>query len=198
MEKIRGLLLKYEIDKKTVFKIIILAIILISSLIIKCTAKANTKVIADDNKNKDVKTEKLEDNIIIDISGEIKNPGIYKMKGKVRLYEIIDKAGGLKEEANINSINQARYVKDGEKIIIPSSRNSQGMDKESISNGNNLVNINTASKEELLKLPGIGEVTAEKIINYRDNNNFTKIEDLKNVNGIGMATYNKLKDLICV
>ncbi len=198
MEKIRGLLLKYEIDKKTVFKIIILAIILISSLIIKCTAKPNTKVIADDNKNKDVKTEKLEDNIIIDISGEIKNPGIYKMKGKVRLYEIIDKAGGLKEEANINSINQARYVKDGEKIIIPSSRNSQGMDKESISNENNLVNINTASKEELLKLPGIGEVTAEKIINYRDNNNFTKIEDLKNVNGIGMATYNKLKDLICV
>lgn len=198
MEKIRGLLLKYEIDKKTVFKIIILAIILISSLIIKCTAKPNTKVIADDNKNKDVKTEKLEDNIIIDISGEIKNPGIYKMKGKVRLYEIIDKAGGLKEEANINSINQARYVKDGEKIIIPSSKNSQGMDKESISNGNNLVNINTASKEELLKLPGIGEVTAEKIINYRDNNNFTKIEDLKNVNGIGMATYNKLKDLICV
>ena len=160
MEKIRGLLLKYEIDKKTVFKIIILAIILISSLIIKWTAKPNTKVIADDNKNKDVKTEKLEDNIIIDISGEIKNPGIYKMKGKVRLYEIIDKAGGLKEEANINSINQARYVKDGEKIIIPSSRNSQGMDKESISNGNNLVNINTASKEELLKLPGIGEVTA--------------------------------------
>ena len=198
MEKIRGLLLKYEIDKKTVFKIIILATILISSLIIKCTAKPNTKVIADDNKNKDVKTEKLEDNIIIDISGEIKNPGIYKMKGKVRLYEIIDKAGGLKEEANINSINQARYVKDGEKIIIPSSRNSQGMDKESISNENNLVNINTASKEELLKLPGIGEVTAEKIINYRDNNNFTKIEDLKNVNGIGMATYNKLKDLICV
>lgn len=120
------------------------------------------------------------------------------MKGRVRLYEIIDKAGGLKEEANINSINQARYVKDGEKIIIPSSRNSQGMDKESISNENNLVNINTASKEELLKLPGIGEVTAEKIINYRDNNNFTKIEDLKNVNGIGMATYNKLKDLICV
>lgn len=198
MEKIRGLLLKYEIDKKTVFKIIILAIILISSLIIKCTAKPNTKVIADDNKNKDVKTEKLEDNIIIDISGEIKNPGIYKMKGKVRLYEIIDKAGGLKEEANINSINQARYVKDGEKIIIPSSRNSQGMDKESISNGNNLVNINTASKEELLKLPGIGEVTAENIINYRDNNNFTKIEDLKNVNGIGTATYNKLKNLICV
>lgn len=198
MEKIRGLLLKYEIDKKTVFKIIILAIILISSLIIKCTAKPNTKVIADNNKNKDVKTEKLEDNIIIDISGEIKNPGIYKMKGKVRLYEIIDKAGGLKEEANINSINQARYVKDGEKIIIPSSRNSQGMDKESISNENNLVNINTASKEELLKLPGIGEVTAEKIINYRDNNNFTKIEDLKNVNGIGTATYNKLKDLICV
>lgn len=198
MEKIRGLLLKYEIDKKTVFKIIILAIILISSLIIKCTAKPNTKVIADDNKNKDVKTEKLEDNIIIDISGEIKNPGIYKMKGRVRLYEIIDKAGGLKDEANINSINQARYVKDGEKIIIPSSRNSQAMDKESISNENNLVNINTASKEELLKLPGIGEVTAEKIINYRDNNNFTKIEDLKNVNGIGIATYNKLKDLICV
>lgn len=198
MEKIRGLLLKYEIDKKTVFKIIILAIILISSLIIKCTAKPDTKVIADDNKNKDVKTEKIEDNIVIDISGEIKNPGIYKMKGRVRLYEIIDKAGGLKEEANINSINQARYVKDGEKIIIPSSRNSQGMDKESISNGNNLVNINTASKEELLKLPGIGEVTAEKIINYRDNNNFTKIEDLKNVNGIGMGTYNKLKDLICV
>lgn len=198
MEKIRDLLLRYEIDKKTVFKIIILAIILISSLIIKCTAKPNTKVIADDNKNKDVKTEKIEDNIVIDISGEIKNPGIYKMKGRVRLYEIIDKAGGLKEEANINSINQARYVKDGEKIIIPSSRNSQGMDKESISNENNLVNINTASKEELLKLPGIGEVTAEKIINYRDNNNFTKIEDLKNVNGIGTATYNKLKDLICV
>lgn len=80
MEKIRDLFIRYEIDKKTVFKIIILAIILISSLIIKWTAKPNTKVIADDNKNKDVKTEKIEDNIVIDISGEIKNPGIYKMK----------------------------------------------------------------------------------------------------------------------
>ena len=121
------------------------------------------------------------------------------MKGRVRLYEVIEKAGGLKEEANINSINQARYVNDGEKILIPSMKNLDN--KESItdnSSSDNLININFATKEELMKLPGVGDVTANRIIEYREKSSFTKKEDIKNVNGIGEATYKKIESMISI
>ena len=116
------------------------------------------------------------------------------------------------------SINRAEYVEDGEKIMIPSRSGLQQFSPEgesaepssadnaeaadetatSSSSASNLVNINTASKDELKKLSGIGDVKAEKIIEYRMNNRFRSKEDIKKVEGIGEATYNSIKDLITV
>lgn len=199
MKKIREIMLRYEIEKKTVIKVILIVILLIGSLAIRSSANSNKHIEKEVSKSNSEMDEKVEENVVIDISGEVKNPGIYKMKGRVRLYEVIEKAGGLKEEANINSINQARYVNDGEKILIPSMKNLDN--KESItdnSSSDNLININFATKEELMKLPGVGDVTANRIIEYREKSSFTKKEDIKNVNGIGEATYKKIESMISI
>lgn len=199
MKKIREIMLRYEIEKKTLIKVILIVTLLIGSLAIRSSANPNRHIKKDVSKSTSKMDEKVEENVVIDISGEVKNPGIYKMKGRVRLYEVIEKAGGLKEEANINSINQARYVNDGEKILIPSMKNLDN--KESITDNNssdNLININFATKEELMKLPGVGDVTANRIIEYREKSSFTKKEDIKNVNGIGEATYKKIESMISI
>lgn len=196
MEKIREIMLKYEVDKKTIIKVFLIAAVLIASLIIRSSAKPNKEVAKDIVRSKPVKEKNIKESIVVDISGEVKNPGIYKMKGKVRLYEVIEEAGGLKNEANVNSINQARYVEDGEKIIIPSLTDQDESESTGSLDDKKMVNINTATKEELMKLPGVGEVTAEKIIEYRKKTRFSKKEELKNVNGIGPATYSKMEDLI--
>lgn len=199
MDKIREIMLRYEIEKKTIIKILLIVTVLIGSLMLKISAKPNKHIDREISKSKHVKEENIEEKIVVDISGEIKNPGIYKVKSKVRLYEVIEKAGGLKDDANVNSINQARFVDDGEKIIIPSMSNSVPNESTSESSTkDSLININFATKEELMKLPGVGEVTANRIIEYREKSSFKKKEDLKNVNGIGEATYKKLESMICI
>ncbi len=139
MKKIREIMLRYEIEKKTVIKVILIVILLIGSLAIRSSANPNKHIEKEVSKSNSEMDEKVEENVVIDISGEVKNPGIYKMKGRVRLYEVIEKAGGLKEEANINSINQARYVNDGEKILIPSMKNLDN--KESITDNSSSDNL---------------------------------------------------------
>lgn len=199
MNKIREIMYKYEIDKGTIIKVLLIMTVLIASLVIKSSARPNKHIENNVSKSKPVKEQNIEENVVIDISGEVRNPGIYKMKGKVRLYEVIEKAGGIKDEANIDSINQARFVTDGEKIIIPSSKDKDAGEGTSISSEkDDLVNINFASKEELMKLPGVGEVTADRIIEYRKKSSYSKKEDLKNVNGIGEATYKKLENMISI
>ena len=105
----------------------------------------------------------------------------------------------MTESADTNQINQADYVEDGEKIVIPSINNVT--DNEQNNNVTSdvytgLVNINTASKEQLMTVSGIGEVTAEKIIEYRKDKRFKKKEDIMNIKGIGTAKFEKLKDEI--
>lgn len=131
----------------------------------------------------------------VDISGEINEPGIYKVDEDTRLFELIDKAGGLTANANLDAINQAEYVEDGQKIIIPAksiSNTATGIDS------NGLININTASQVELMELSGVGEAIATRIIEYRSNNTFKTIDDIKNVKGIGDATFEKIKDKITI
>ena len=142
-----------------------------------------------------------EDNIFVDISGEVNIPGVYEVQVGTRLFQVIEMAGGLTEEANIDSLNRAEEVYDGEKIIVGNDENSE----ENIINNssgvasNGKVNINTASIDELITLPNIGPAKAQNIIDYReDNGKFKKIEDIQKVNGIGSKTYDTLSNLICV
>ncbi len=144
------------------------------------------------------------------ITGEIKNEGVVCVDKNDNISRAISKAGGVNKDADISLIDEKRKVVDGEKLHIISKENnteilvnSNKQDRKSdgilsVNNISNKTNINTASKEELEKLEGIGASTANKIIEYRKGNRFDSIEDIKNVSGIGDAKYEKIKGSICV
>lgn len=136
-------------------------------------------------------------NKYIYLSGEIKNPGTYKFNEELRLSELIEKAGGFTENADLEFINKdmnlAEKIKDEEKIFIPSKNNNASINS-SQSNGSK-TNLNTASLNDLDKLPGIGPSTAQKIIDARP---YKSIDDLKNVSGIGDSKFDDIKDLISI
>ena len=127
------------------------------------------------------------------ICGAVENAGIYEFKEGARLYELIDAAGGLDEEADADAVNLAMEVKDGEQIRIPYIGETLGIAEEK------LVDINKAGVEELCTIPGIGEARATAIIEYREaSGGFKEIEELKNISGIKDATFNKIKPYVCV
>ena len=177
------------------------------------TFNSQKKVVENINsENKQQKEDdSLENNkqsseIYIHIDGEVKNPGVYKMKNGDRVNDVIQAAGGLTDNADKSKINLAIKIKDEMKIHIykigedKNNSNSKSLDENANSNLNNtkLININTASKDELCKLNGIGENKAKLIIQYREKKKFTKIEDITKVSGIGKKTFEKIKNDITV
>ena len=166
--------------------------------------------LTNDNSNKDYnsKIENTETGFIVcDISGEVNSPGVYEIKENSRLRDLIQLAGGLTDGANIDAINRARVVFDGEKIYIPSieekgiSYDNSTYSNVGISNdySNNKININTADSDELQTINGIGPSMAEKIITYREENGpYLSIEDLMNVSGIGEKTFKKMEGQVTV
>ena len=141
--------------------------------------------------------------LVVDISGCVNMPGVYETDEGTRLHEIIELAGGLTKDADIDAINQAELVTDGQKILIPSKNeigNGAGRTtnaESSINNGK--ININQADSAALQEIPGVGPAIADNILKYREvNGSFQRIEDLKNVSGIGEKTFEKLKHKICV
>ncbi len=129
----------------------------------------------------------------VDIKGEIILPGVYLVKSNFLIKDVIEMAGGLTPDADISNINLAEVITNNQMIIIPICNNKK------IENNNNLININTATKEQLMQLESIGESKANNIIAYRTNKGlFKTIEELKNVSGIGNEIYKKIKDFITV
>lgn len=148
--------------------------------------------------------------IYVYICGEVINPGVYELSGDSRIYEAVDAAGGFTENAARESINLASKVSDGMQITIynkeeaaslPAGGTSAGKNsgQDQISGSSSLVNLNTATKEELMTLKGIGESKAEDIIRYREKSGgFKKIEDIMKISGIKEAGFQKIKDSITV
>ena len=138
-----------------------------------------------------------EEEITIHIIGEVKYPGIVILKTGQRIIDAIDAAGGETEEADLNKINLAQLLSDGDKIYVPSINDNEIEEYKDTTSRSSTVNINTATLEELTSLPGIGESTAQRIIDYRkQNGKFKNIDDLKNVSGIGESKFNNLKEKI--
>lgn len=165
--------------------------------------------ISVDEKQNEIKNNEIERNaqgyIIAEIKGEVKNPDVYKIKSESRINDLIILAGGLTEFANINSINRASAISDGECIIIRNINDDNNEDNETqiisnngnVSNKQDTININRANLEELKNIPGIGDSKAQAIIDYRnDNGNFKSVDDLTNVTGIGAKTIDKIRDKI--
>lgn len=146
--------------------------------------------------------------IYVHICGSVNNSGVYMCDINSRLFEVIELAGGFTQEADETYLNLVEKISDGQRIYVPSKEEVLTGNIENISQVNNnqaqsniatsLININTASKEQLMTLPGIGEAKALDIISYRSTNgNFKNTEDIKNISGIKESAYSKIKDLIC-
>lgn len=147
--------------------------------------------------------------IFVHVCGKVNDPAVYEFENGARVVEAIEKAGGFMENAATDYLNLAKELSDGEKIYVPDKEEAAGLkpQNEGIaaeSSGNvvsadSRININTASKEELLSLKGIGDSRAQDIINYRtENGKFAAIEDIMKVPGIKQGAFNKIKDNIRV
>ncbi|MCF7927105.1 MAG: ComEA family DNA-binding protein [Candidatus Izimaplasma sp.] len=136
--------------------------------------------------------------IYVDLKGQIKHPGVYKVEEHLRLFQVINLAGGLTSDAYLRNINLSAALHDQQVIYIPTENDvKQSDDSSSDLIESNKININTADVELLDTLPGIGRVIAEDIIAYRlKNGNYESIEDIMNVSGIGDVTFEKIKNLI--
>lgn len=197
-------------------QIILLGIVVL--ILLGCTACKPTSYLekqsdlSDEDTAKDVtdsadKTEETEEKteICVQISGAVADPGVYRFPEDSRVYELIEAAGGLLPEAYDVSLNQAERLSDGQKIHVYTKEeaanglvSSEGADHASLTSDGK-VNINTASAEELTSLKGIGQTRAESIVAYRQEHGaFAAVEDLKEVSGIGDATYQKIADAITV
>ena len=160
-----------------------------------------------DTENNDEETTTAE--LIVDVKGAVNSPGVYHMIQNSRVVDVIEKADGFHEEAEQNAVNLAQILEDQMVIYVPKvGEEGIELDYSTQSDSNtstkgeeatNKVDINRADKEELTTLSGIGASKAESIISYREESgNFQAIEDLKQVSGIGEATFDQLKDFIIV
>lgn len=155
--------------------------------------------------------------IYVHICGAVKEPGVYELEEGSRVFQAVETAGGFSEDAAADYLNMADLVADGMKLAVPTREEVENGDAGSAygpgaltggggSAGQGIyggaaarVNINTAGREELMTLKGIGEARAEDIIRYRENNGkFQKIEDIMNVSGIKDAAFEKIRDDITV
>ena len=212
-----------NLNKKQKTIILIIAIIVAIGMIyfiytknqIRSDIDLESEILISNTSENKTNVELQEDLVIIHITGSVKNPGIVKLKDGSRIEDAIEAAGGLTENADITNVNLAYVLDDGVKIRIPSITDEKNGDEQILEEGSgeniieetNMtlgastkeVNINKATETELQSLPGIGASLASRIIEYRNQNGkFSKIEDIKNVNGIGDSKYDNIKDFITV
>lgn len=197
---------------------ILCAIVIILIILYVYRDKDNT-VYSEYDQVYSLNDEKVEENsssnIYVHVAGAVESPGVVELEEGQRIVDAIEKVGGLTDDAEIFEVNLAYVLKDGQKIYIPTVEEAELQEVEYITseNGKNIIvnentdssdvsaiiNINTATQTELEILTGIGPSTALKIIEYRnENGDFSSIEDIMNVSGIGESKYNSIKNNICV
>ena len=149
--------------------------------------------------NMDDKKEEQDSKIFVDVKGAVKNPGVFETTKDKRVKDLIEEAGGLLEDADTSTLNLSQKVKDQMVIYVLKNgeKPKQISDGSTSSSNKDVININTANKEQLMKISGVGKTKAEAIISFREKNgDFKKKEDITKVKGIGKATFEKIKDKI--
>lgn len=207
--------------KREQIVILIFVIVVIISLGYQIYMKKDLELVREDTKSEDMEmmSSKVEDDgkensfledktdslekIMVHIDGEVMNPGVVELHEGARVIDVINIVGGLTQYADDKRINLAKKVYDEEKIYIPKiGEDTSELDTLFINQNDNKnstqgkININTATKEELQKLSGIGSVLAERIIEHRQSNKFSSIDDIKKVSGIGDKKFEAIKDFI--
>lgn len=209
-------------EKKKMFLKIILVIVII---IIAITNYIKNRI-DEKSYNTIYENLKLEDNVInqnivtatvkeddkkikVYVTGAVNNPGVIELNEGERIEDAINLAGGVRADANLEQVNLAYCLEDGQKVYIPNinekeieyitKENGENVLEKNLNSNNSKVNINTGGIEELKNLPGVGESLAQKIIDYRnENGKFKDVEDLKNVSGIGDKKFESMKEYILV
>ena len=149
--------------------------------------------------NKDEKAEdKHDEKIFVDVKGAVKHPGVFETTKDKRVKDLIEEAGGLLDDADTSTLNLSQKVKDQMVIyVLKHGEKPKQISDSSSSSNTDVININTANKEQLMKISGVGKTKAEAIIAHREKNgDFKKKEDITKVQGIGKATFEKIKDKI--
>ena len=156
--------------------------------------------ISNETNNKDEKVENRHDEkIFVDVKGAVKHPGVFETTKDKRVKDLIEEAGGLLDDADTSTLNLSQKVKDQMVIYVlkHGEKPKQISDGGSSSSNTDVININTANLEQLMKISGVGKTKAEAIIAHREKNgDFKKKEDITKVHGIGKATFEKIKDKI--
>lgn len=218
--------------KENMIKVVVITLLLflyvgsfiyISTKIIKTEkgSENETNVLAKEDLKEETNTETSVKEIIVDVKGSVKKPGVYKIKENSRVTDAIDAAGGLSKNANTRFINLSKLLSDGDVVVIYSNEEIEDAKKEDkivvetpciceevkndacykeeTTNTNGKININTATINELMTLTGIGESKAKLIIEYRtQNGNFKDIKDIMKVKGISETLFSKFKENITI
>ena len=134
--------------------------------------------------------------ITVHLVGAVQTPGVYRLAAGSRVHEALELAGGPTDDADLERVNLARPLYDGEQVVFYRAGESPAPGSNP---GSSKININLATAEELIDLPGIGEVRAQRIIEYREKHGFfTDITEIMDVSGIGTGIFNQIKDLITI
>ena len=155
--------------------------------------------ISNETNNKDEKAEdKHDEKIFVDVKGAVKYPGVFETTKDKRVKDLIEEAGGLLDDADTSTLNLSQKVKDQMVIyVLKHGEKPKQISDSSSSSNTDVININTANKEQLMKISGVGKTKAEAIIAHREKNgDFKKKEDITKVRGIGKSTFEKIKDKI--
>lgn len=163
------------------------------------------------NETEEGKAKEQPGTIWVYVSGAVRQPGVYELPEGSRLFEALERAGGMTETADPDFLNQAELLLDGVQIQVPTKEevalgiaekqmeDSKKVQAESSGASGGKVNLNTATKEELMTLPGIGEAKADSILSYRESaGGFQSVEQIKEIEGIKDGVFEKIKELIAV
>lgn len=207
---------------KAKLKYIIIAIIILVALVVSYVLSLDNKEVSAENVEI-TKTDvtNVTSKVYVDIKGSVKKPGVYQVSADSIVWDAINLSGGFTKNAYTKNINLSQKVKDEMVIYVFSKSEMSKMnntvktdtacttnvinydncittEKNATETSTSLVNINTASKEELMNVSGIGASKADSIIAYRIKTPFSKIEDIMNVSGIGESLFDKIKKYITV
>jgi competence protein ComEA len=142
--------------------------------------------------------------VFVHVAGWVRNPGVYQLEEGRRVIDALDMAGGPRRGAELGALNLAALLVDGQQVLVPGpappgGAPDSGSAVPGATPGSTLINVNTATLDELETLPGIGEVLAQAVVTYREEHGpFTSVDQLEAVSGIGPATLEEIRDLVTV
>lgn len=196
---------KYYFDLKILKYLRILIMFCFALLLMACSDKKSEHLLLEELEAE--QTESVDDTekqvvpstIYVYVCGAVAVEGVYELPEGSRAFEAISKAGGFRADAATSYINQAEILKDEMQLYVPTIEEVMQKIAEEESEEEGKVNINTASREELMTLPGVGESKADSILSYREENGgFQTIEEIMQISGIKEGLFNKIKDYITV